>query len=177
MDDDELDTKLRSLRAQGRSPSDKYENRTIGMNSRLDTLQAAILLPKLEAFEAFELDAVNQTARQYTKELKDIVTTPLIPEGYLSCWAQYTILLRDEAQRDGLKRHLAMQGIPSMIYYPRGLHQQTAYAGFGLLDSAFPITSSVTRRVLSLPMHPYLEENDIHKVCDAIRDFIGSARG
>ncbi len=166
-----LDVHLRSLRAQGRSPEDKYDNRLIGMNSRLDTLQAAVLLTKLEAFEEYELDAVNQIARRYTGLLGDSVVTPYIPEGYLSSWAQYTILLRDQGQRDGLKRHLAGQGIPSMVYYPRGLHQQTAYAGFGLTDADFPVTSDLARRVLSLPMHPYLTEEDTQKVASAVSDF------
>ncbi len=170
--DASLDTHLRSLRAQGRSPEDKYDNRLIGMNSRLDTLQAAILMTKLEAFEAYELEAVNRIAGQYTGLLKDRVVTPLVPEGYYSSWAQYTILLEDEDQRDGLKRHLAAQGIPSMVYYPRGLHQQTAYAAFGMSDGDFPVTSGLARRVLSLPMHPYLTDNEVHKVTEAVRAYI-----
>ncbi|MDI9521030.1 MAG: DegT/DnrJ/EryC1/StrS family aminotransferase [Bacillota bacterium] len=170
--DDQMDVHLRSLRAQGRSPEDKYDNQLIGMNSRLDTLQAAILLPKFEAFVSYELDAVNEAARKYTEGLQDLVITPLIPEGYYSSWAQYTILLKDRAQRDMLKAKLVELKIPTMVYYPRGLHQQTAYADMGLGDDRFPVTTSLTGRVLSLPMHPYLSGEDINKVISGIRSIL-----
>ena len=175
-DDDDMDSLLRSLRAQGRSPSDKYDNRLIGMNSRLDTLQAAILLPKLDAFISYELDAADAVARRYTQALEGAAVTPLVPQGYFSAWAQYTILLPDEAARDGLRKHLAGKGIPSMVYYPRGLHQQTAYAGMRLADSRFPVTSAATRRVLSLPMHPYLKPEDADAVCEAVLGFISQQK-
>lgn len=171
--DDELDILLRSLRAQGRSPEDKYDNRIIGMNSRLDTLQAAILLPKLKAFEEFELDAVNQVARWYDENLNGIVATPVVKEGYLSSWAQYTIKLNDRAQRDALQDRLKSKGIPSMVYYPKGLHQQTAYLEMHLSDENYPSTVAAARTVLSLPMHPYLEEAEVKAVCGAIREFMG----
>lgn len=171
-DDDELDVVLRSLRAQGRSPEDKYDNRAIGMNSRLDTLQAAVLLPKLEALEEYELDAVNRAARSYTALLGDRVATPLVPENYYSSWAQYTILLPDEETRDGLQAHLKQKGIPSMVYYPRGLHSQTAYRGMNIPDTEYPNTSEAARRVLSLPMHPYLKEEEIQSVADAVVEYI-----
>lgn len=157
-DDDAIDARLRSLRASGKSPEDKYDNREIGMNSRLDTLQAAILLPKLKAFADYELDAVNLAAQRYTEVLRDRVCTPTVPEGYLSSWAQYTILLENKRQRDEVQAHLKAKGIPSMIYYPRGLHQQAAYHWMGLRDEDYPNTLEATRRVLSLPMHPYLKE-------------------
>ncbi len=167
--DDEMDVLLRSLRAQGRSPEDKYDNQMIGMNSRLDTLQAAILLPKLEAFIHDELDAVNRVADRYTAGLKDVVITPYIPENYYSSWAQYTILLKDRAQRDQLKARLNEKGIPTMVYYPRGLHQQSAYRDMNLSDDRFPVTSSLTGRVLSLPMHPYLSDEEIDKVIAGVK--------
>ena len=159
-DDDAIDAWLRSLRASGKSPEDKYDNREIGMNSRLDTLQAAILLPKLKAFADYELDAVNLAAQRYTEVLRDRVCTPTVPEGYLSSWAQYTILLENKRQRDEVQAHLKAKGIPSMIYYPRGLHQQAAYHWMGLRDEDYPNTLEATRRVLSLPMHPYLKEEE-----------------
>lgn len=170
--DDEMDTLLRSLRAQGRSPEDKYDNRLIGMNSRLDTLQAAILLPKLKAFAEYELDASNRVAAWYDSRLRGHVKTPVIPEGYTSGWAQYTILLKDEAQRDGLQKHLRERGIPSMIYYPRGLHQQSAYRHLGLQDADYPRTSAAAKRVLSLPMHPYLNEEDCDLVARSVLDYL-----
>ncbi len=171
-DDSELAVKLRSLKAQGRSPEDKYDNRAIGMNSRLDTIQAAILLVKLEEFIEYELGASNRIAEEYTSRLRDLVTTPLIPDGYYSSWAQYTIILPDAATRDGLKEHLHAQGIPSMIYYPRGIHQQTAYEDMNILDSSLPVTSQLTKCVLSLPMHPYLTGDDVEKICLTIRQYL-----
>ena len=99
--------------------------------------------------------------------------SPYTPEGYLSSWAQYTIQLKDAKTRDGLQQHLKNQGIPSMIYYPRGLHQQTAYRDMNLKDADFPNTTEATQRVLSLPMHPYLKEEDVEMVCDAIKAYLG----
>jgi UDP-2-acetamido-2-deoxy-ribo-hexuluronate aminotransferase len=166
--DDEMDTLLRSLRAQGRSQEDKYDNRCIGMNSRLDTLQAGILLPKFKAFVEYELEAVNRVAGWFTELLKDAVITPLVSEGFYSSWAQYTILLDGAQQRDALQKQLKEEGIPSMIYYPRGLHQQTAYADMQLPDEWYPNTITATKRVLSLPMHPYLDEQSVNRISDVI---------
>ncbi len=176
-DDDRLATTLRSLRAQGRSPQDKYDNREIGMNSRLDTLQAAILLPKLKAFEDHELEAVNQVAAWYDARLKGQVITPVVRAGYTSSWAQYTIRLQDARQRDGLQQHLRQQGIPSMVYYPRGLHQQGAFLHLGLGDDDYPQTSAATRQVLSLPMHPYLREEEVDQVCRAVLAYLRGDAG
>ena len=159
-DDDEMDARLRSLRASGKSPEDKYDNREIGMNSRLDTLQAAILLPKFRAFREYELDAVNAVAERYTKALEDAVVTPSVPEGYLSSWAQYTVLLENREQRDAVQKKLKAKGIPTMVYYPRGLHQQAAYKWMNLKDEDYPNTVEATGRVLSLPMHPYMKEEE-----------------
>ena len=167
-DDDAVDARLRSLRASGKSPEDKYDNREIGMNSRLDTLQAAILLPKFRAFRDYEVDAVNEVAGQYTAALKDRVVTPTVPEGYLSSWAQYTVLLEDKAQRDSVQARLKAKGIPSMVYYPRGLHQQAAYRWMGLSDSDYPNTLAATQRVLSLPMHPYMKKEEQQLIISAL---------
>ena len=159
-DDEGLDARLRSLRASGKSPTDKYDNREIGMNSRLDTLQAAILLPKLKAFRDYELEAVNLVADRYTAALKNAVVTPAVPEGFLSSWAQYTVLLDNAGQRARVQAALKGKGIPTMVYYPRGLHQQAAYRGMNLDDADYPNTLAATQRVLSLPMHPYLKEEE-----------------
>lgn len=166
--DSELDALLRSLRAQGRSPEDKYDNRLIGMNSRLDTLQAAVLLPKLKAFDEYELDAVNQVAAWYTEELEGKVVTPKVLPGYLSSWAQYTIRLKDRSQRDAVQAHLKSKGIPSMIYYPKGLHQQTAYSDMKLQDEDYLNTTLASQTVLSLPMHPYLTREEVDKVVQEV---------
>ncbi|MEE1280402.1 MAG: DegT/DnrJ/EryC1/StrS family aminotransferase [Oscillospiraceae bacterium] len=170
--DDEMDAVLRSLRMQGRSPEDKYDNRAIGMNSRLDTLQAAILLPKFKAFVEEELAAVNRVADWYTEQLESVVVTPLVKEGYYSSWAQYTIVLKNEEQRNSLQKALKEQDIPSMIYYPRGLHRQTAYAKYSLPDEWYPNTIKATKTVLSLPMHPYLTREQTEQICNVIKEKI-----
>lgn len=167
-DDDEVDARLRSLRAQGKSPVDKYDNREIGMNSRLDTLQAAILLPKFKAFVEQELDGVNRVAEWYTERLKDKFVTPVVLNGFYSSWAQYTILMDNREERDAMQVYLKEKGIPSMVYYPRGLHQQEAYKWMNLSDELFINTIEATNRVLSLPMHPYLTEEDIDTVTKAL---------
>ncbi len=167
-DDSEVDARLRSLRAQGKSPVDKYDNREIGMNSRLDTMQAAILIPKFKAFADYELDNVNKVAAWYTERLKEKFVTPVVPNGYYSSWAQYTLLLESTEQRDELQAKLKANGIPSMVYYPRGLHQQEAYKDMNLSDDLYPNTVKATKTVLSLPMHPYLDEATVDYIASII---------
>lgn len=167
----EEDARLRSLRSQGKSPIDKYDNREIGINSRLDTIQAAILLPKLKAFEDYELENVNKVADWYTERLKDKFVTPTVPDGFYSSWAQYTILVQDKESRESIQRKLKDKDIPSMIYYPRGLHQQEAYKNMKLKDDIYPNTIEATQRVLSLPMHPYLEEETVDKIVYEITNY------
>lgn len=169
VDSAEEDALLRSLRANGRGVEDKYDNQRIGMNSRLDTLQAAILLPKLKALREYEIAAINEAARKYTQTLCDVVKTPVIPEGYTSSWAQYSVLLGNREQRDNVQRTLREQGIPTMVYYPRGVHQQTAYADRHWGDELFPNTIEAANRILSLPMHPYLTDEDIETVSAALK--------
>ena len=165
-DDNEADARLRSLRAQGKNPLDKYDNREIGINSRLDTLQAAILLPKFRAFAEYELDNVNRAAERYTEQLQNQFVTPTVLPGFVSSWAQYTILLENKTARDEMQKKLKQHGIPSMIYYPRGLHQQEAYRWMNLPDEWYSNSIAATQRVLSLPMHPYLREEEIDGICE-----------
>ena len=174
-DNDEWAALIESYRVHGKGQF-KYDNVRIGMNSRLDTVQAAVLQVKLKAFDEYELADINLAALQYTKRLKDIVATPVIPEGFLSSWAQYTIRLRDKAQRDALQAAMKAEGIPSMVYYPKPMHLQTAFAS--LTFRAKPqaesrnlclVATSLCDRVLSLPMHPYLTTEQIDMVCDVIR--------
>lgn len=167
-DDDAVAERLRSIRAGGKSPLDKYDNREVGTNSRLDTLQAAILLPKFKAFAENELEAVNKVACWYTERLKDRVVTPYIPEGYYSSWAQYTIRLRNEEERDALQAELKEAGVPSMIYYPRGMHQQQVFKYMNLSEDLYPNTFEATKTVLSLPMLPYLDEETVDEICRVI---------
>lgn len=168
-DNDELANTLQSIRAQGRSLKDKYDNRAIGVNSRLDTLQAAILLPKLEAFIEYELEAVNRVAKLYTEQLSGVVQTPIVPYGYYSSWAQYTITLESREQRDSLQQCLREKEIPSMVYYPRPLHTQTVFANLSLDPNLFPNSSNAANTVLSLPMHPYFGECEVEFICEIIK--------
>lgn len=142
----------------------KYDNVRIGMNSRLDTIQAAILQVKLDAFRKTELDAVNAAAGRYDELIaaccaslgKKTPVLPVVPDGYRSSWAQYTVRLDDREQRDRVQAELKGQGIPTMVYYPRGMHQQTAFAGIRDRFGACPVTEILCDTVLSLPMHPYI---------------------
>ena len=169
VDSAEEDALLRSLRANGRGVEDKYDNQRIGMNSRLDTLQAAILLPKLKALREYEIAALNHAADLYTQALSDAVKTPAVLEGYVSSWAQYSVLLDNRAQRDAVQKALKVQGIPTMVYYPRGIHQQTAYADKRFPDAWYPNTLAACDRVLALPMHPYLTDSEIAQVSAALK--------
>lgn len=167
-DDSQMTDRLYSLRAQGRSKGSKHAHCEIGVNSRLDTIQAAILLEKLKAFEQYELQAVNQVAKWYTECLKAAVRTPFVPEGYASSWAQYTIMLKDTETRDRVQRELKKREIPSMIYYPIPLHRQKPYQGMGRSDGEFPGTMRAVKTVLSLPIHPYIKEEDVYHITKVI---------
>lgn len=171
-DDDEIDARLRSLRAGGKSPTDKYDNREIGYNSRLDTLQAAILLPKFKAFSEYEINAVNKIADRYTEVLKDRMVTPIVPDGFISSWAQYTIRLENCEQRNAVQAKLKEKGIPTMIYYPRGMHRQQVFSSMNLNDELFPNAVKAAETVLSLPMHPYLEEKDQQFILDSLLEVL-----
>ena len=165
---------IASYRFHGKG-SFKYDNVRIGMNSRLDTLQAAILQVKLKAFAAYELEAVNAAAGRYTSLLRDKVETPAIPEGFRSAWAQYTIKLKDKATRDSLQSSLKAAGIPAMVYYPKPMRLQTAFKDVipGESKDQCPTATSLCDRVLSLPMHPYLDEGDIDFICKTIISVVG----
>jgi len=170
---DEWASVMTSLKYHGKG-SYKYDNVRIGMNSRLDTIQAAILKPKFEAFKEYELDAVNRVAEKYSSALSEYVKTPVIPEGYYSSWAQYTITLESREQRDALQAYLKEQGIPSTVYYPRAMHEQTAFAGVLVNEESLCISKSLSETVLSLPMHPYLEDVDIEHICKSVQGFFRS---
>ncbi len=169
---DEWAQLINSYRVHGKG-ADKYDNVRIGMNSRLDTMQAAILQVKLSAFDK-EVELVNEAACQYTKLLKDYVKTPVIPEDFGSSWAQYTIQLPTEAKRNELQAALKAAGIPSMVYYPKTMHQQTAFnnSQLSILSSQLGFDNYAAVRlsstVLSLPMHPYIESSDIERICSTL---------
>lgn len=172
-DNDEWASLLRSLTVHGKSGNDKYNNIRIGMNSRLDTLQAAILIPKLDAFERYELDKVNEAAALYSQKLAGSgLVLPLIPEGFVSSRAQYTIQLPEGCDRQKLISALKEKGIPSMIYYAKPMHLQGAFENTRSAVADCAVTERLCKTVLSLPMHPYLEESDISFVCNSILEII-----
>ena len=146
------------------------------MNSRLDTIQAAVLQVKLAAFEKYELQDVNDVAAEYTRQLKDVVITPVVPESFYSSWAQYTIQMNDKTERDGLQNYLKEQKIPSMIYYQKPMHRQGAFAGMEFDDRDFQNTIALCERVLSLPLHPYMKQEDIKQISDAIKSYLTNNR-
>lgn len=169
-DRDEWAALMDSYRMHGKGNS-KYENVRIGRNSRLDTIQASILQVKLRFFDE-ELVAVNRAAAEYTSRLSDIVITPLVPAGVRSNRAQYTIKLNSKSERDGLKKYLEEQGIPSMVYYPVPMHRQEAYMRHNQYDSNFPVTEKLCDTVLSLPIHAYISLEEINEVSSAIRNYL-----
>ena len=147
---------LRSYRVHGKG-SDKYDNVRIGMNSRLDTIQAAILLEKLAAFPD-ELRQRNRAAKNYETALAGRYQTPVTPDGYLSSWAQYTLV---DENRDAIMADYKTKGVPTVIYYGTCMHQQTAFKDLGYSDTEFPVASRLARQVFSLPMHGYLEVDQL----------------
>lgn len=161
---------MNSYRVHGKGSS-KYENERIGINSRLDTIQAAILIVKLRAF-AEELAEVNKAAAEYTIRLTDVVDIPVIPEGFISSRAQYTIKLKGKTERDRLHEYLKYHGIPSMIYYPKPIHQQRVYQKNDTADQDCPVACKLCETVLSLPIYPYISLEEISKVCNVIIEFI-----
>lgn len=169
--DDQLASLLESLKVHGKG-EDKYDNVRIGVNSRLDTIQAAILQVKFKAFANYELDAVNKVYEQYTAELKGLVPTPVIPDGYYSSFAQYTIKLESKQQRDDLQSYLSGQGIPTMVYYIKPMHKQGAFSELTFDEEDFTVTNELSDTVLSLPMHPYLKSEEILEVTNSIKQFM-----
>lgn len=174
-DDEKLYELILSIRVHGKGEF-KYDNVRVGLNSRLDTLQAAILLPKLKAFQEYELEKRNQFAKIYTALLKDYVKTPIVPEGFLSSWAQYTIILNSGTERDFLQTKLKESGIPSMVYYPKPLHKQVVYKDYDFNLKDLKVSENLSQKVLSLPMHPYLTEEKVKQICDEVIQRIGEFR-
>ena len=148
--------------------SDRYDNVRIGLNSRLDSIQAAILLVKLKAFKDYELVDVNTVAERYTEKLKGVVKTPEIPRGFYSSWAQYTIQVADKKVRAKLQDALKAADIPTAIYYPIPMHRQTAFSYLDPTMNQCPVADRLADTVLSLPIHPYLSEEDQDKICSVI---------
>lgn len=165
---------IRSLHVHGKG-EDKYDNVRIGVNSRLDTVQAAVLLKKLEIF-AEEIDKRQVVAKRYNDGLKDVAVVPHVMEGCVSTWAQYVIRV-DAGRRAGIIDALKARGVPTAIYYPKPLHQQTAYKRFPVAGNGLPVSDRVCQEVMALPMHPYLDEATQGYIIEATRDAVkGAAR-
>lgn len=148
--------------------SDRYDNVRIGLNSRLDSIQAAILLVKLKAFREHELEEVNRVAARYTERLHDVVKTPEIPNGFYSSWAQYTIRVPNKEVRAKLQEALKANDIPTAIYYPIPMHRQTAFSYLDPKMNECPVADHLADTVLSLPIHPYLSEEDQDLICSLL---------
>lgn len=168
-DNDEWAGLVRSYAVHGKGSS-KYDNVRIGINSRLDTIQAAVLQVKLKAFREYELEYVNRAAEWYGEALKDSgLVLPEIPEGYFSSWAQYTVQLPEEANRGEIQERLKAQGIPTMVYYQKPMHRQKAFAGTDSAKADCPEADRLCKAVLSLPLDPYKEKQEIMAVADAFK--------
>ena len=171
-DDAELASALRSVRVHGQG-ADKYDNVRLGLTARLDTMQAAILIEKLKIFED-EIAARNKVAERYAQGLGNVVRVPRLASGCTSVWAQYTIRLPEGCDRDGFAAALKAQGVPTAIYYPKSMHQQTAYRDFPVADDGLPACERLSNDVISLPMHAYLDEPTQERVIKAVRGALGA---
>lgn len=168
--DDEKAGIMRSLLVHGKG-SHKYDNERIGINGRLDTLQAAILLAKYEIFSE-EVELRKQVAQRYNElfSSSSVLKAPCVPEGYKSVWAQYSLLARDESHRSQIQDKFKKEGIPTAIYYPKSLHLQTAFKMLGYNKGDFPVSEGSAKRIFSLPMHPYLTDTEQRKISEVLKD-------
>ena len=171
-DDAELAETLRSVRVHGQG-SDKYDNVRLGLTGRLDTIQAAVLIEKLKIFED-EIASRNKVAEHYARGLGNVVTVPHLASSSTSVWAQYTIRLPKGTDRDEFATVLKAQGIPTAIYYPKSMHQQTAYRNFPIADGGLPVCERLSSDVISLPMHAYLDEPTQARIIEAVRGFFST---
>ena len=163
---DDLAAKMESIRVHGKG-SDKYDNVRLGVNGRLDTLQAAILLEKQKIF-VDEIEKRNHVAAYYNKNLEGVLPTPVIPENGTCVWAQYTLQAKDENHRSHIQSALKESGVPMAVYYPMPLHQQTAYKHYPAAKD-MSTCERLSKCVFSLPMHPYLEPDTQDYIIEAVK--------
>ena len=168
-DDASLAEALRSVLVHGQG-SEKYDNIRLGLTGRLDTMQAAILIEKLKIFPD-EIEARNRVASYYAKGLDGVVNVPKVPEGNVSVWAQYTIRVKD-GTREAFAEALKARGVPTAVYYPKSMHQQTAYRHFPVAEGGLPVCEKLSRECISLPMHPYLDTATQDRIISAVRDAV-----
>ncbi len=166
-DNDAWAALLRSYKVHGKG-TDKYDNVRIGMNSRLDTLQAAVLLKKLQFFDS-EIERCNWVAAEYTKYLSEIVRVADVKEGVYSSWAQYTVCFKNRTEREAAAKALEENGIPTAVYYKKPMHMQAAFKEYVMKDLDYSVTQQICDSCLSLPMHPYLSQDDVQNVIKIIR--------
>ena len=164
---DELAEKMRSIRVHG-GGLDKYDNIRLGLNGRLDTLQAAILIEKLKIFDE-EISKRNEIAKIYSNNLSSNFISPYIPNNYISSWAQYSVLLKRKKKRVKIVKALSEKGIPSMIYYKIPLHLQKVFKYLSYKIGDLPKSENISNRILSLPMHPYLKRSDQAFIIDTLK--------
>jgi dTDP-4-amino-4,6-dideoxygalactose transaminase len=172
-DDAELAEVLRSIRMHGQG-ADKYDNVRIGMNGRLDTIQAAVLLAKLAIFPD-EIEARERIAQRYNDLLRDVAVVPELMDGASSVWAQYTLRLPG-FDREAFQGTLKAAGIPTAVYYPKPLHQQTAYKHYPVAGNGLPVSDRIAAEVVSLPMHPYLAEEVQDRIAGAVKNALAGRR-
>jgi len=168
--DDKLASLLGSYKVHGQG-THKYDNVRVGFNSRLDSIQAAVLIEKFKALVNHELEDVNRVAKIYNRELEGVVKTPKIPDGYYSSYAQYTITLKNEEERDSLKQFLSDKDVPTAIYYVNPMHKQSVYEEHFQNSENFENSEFLCKTVLSLPIHPYLTEEEVLMVTNSIKEF------
>jgi UDP-2-acetamido-2-deoxy-ribo-hexuluronate aminotransferase len=166
-ENDDAAALLKSLRVHGQG-ADKYDNVRIGINGRLDTIQAAVLREKLTIFTD-EIEMRNRVAARYNALLEDWVTVPRIPEGLTSVWAQYTVRLPSGRGRETVEARLKAAGVPTAVYYTKPLHRQTAFRDYPAVGNGLPVSDRLAAEVLSLPMHPYLDEDTQDRIVAALR--------
>ena len=171
-DDDEMNAIIRSICVHGKGPGGKYDNIRVGMNSRLDTLQAAILLPKLKALRDYEIDARQTVAGRYNDAFDGKLQTPFVEEDCVSAWAQYAVLAQDTRTRDRIIAHLKEKNIPNMVYYPTPQHALPVFRSEPTYGEAFQNANDYCARTFSLPMHPYLEKAEQQTVIDAVLEVL-----
>jgi UDP-2-acetamido-2-deoxy-ribo-hexuluronate aminotransferase len=167
-DNEELHELLLSVRVHGQGEN-KYKNDRIGINGRIDSIQAAVLLAKLTLFEK-EIEMRNEVARKYSEALSPSVVVPFIPDGNISAWAQYSVLAKDSLHRDELMAALQKENIPTAVYYPIPLHLQKAFDNLEHKKGDMPVSEDIGSRVFSLPMHPYMADEDIEKIAKVIKN-------
>lgn len=171
-DDDAMDALIRSLCVHGKGPGGKYDNIRVGMNSRLDAIQAAVLLPKLKALGDYEIDQRQTVAGRYNDAFAGKLQTPFVAESCVSAWAQYAVLAKDTGTRDRIIAHLKEKNIPNMVYYPTPQHGLPVFKDEPHYGEPFTNADDYCARTFSLPMHPYLEEAEQQMVIDAVLEVL-----